>query len=607
MLKLGIKNYEIIQKTAIVIDGLTAFVGESNNGKTAGYNAIKTLAYNIQGRGYIRKEKGKTIKGGCLVCLYIPFKSQEAMISFRKDAAASYQMKIGDEQISYDKVGRGTPKEIEELLNLSPLDVDGTNYNLNFIDQLDPPMLRTFSEYSLYKTAVKSYDGDKIKQAIGLAYVEMEETGAKSQTKQMAIKLQKDERLRSQKTLVIYEPLSEIETQFIMFKEDIQTLPQMQDRLEQLKDVSSEIFILTSDLSKMQLIDKISISLEGFQKEITRATTAEKFLYTFEKLAQDENKLLNKTEALRPLEIYTSKVLDIQNDLIQTNSAEKFLNLLNNIAQDESKMLGKLSKISDIQELGKTMVEILDLLPSLNHFERKAQEIQLAESQLIDLNLFEPLNSALSDENVTQYLEDERKLEMTLKLNDRRNDLSVQLCHITEKTNSIDLGILTQLISDLSTTKEELSILTILQADREEYLNKQLRKVAEIDEVTVTINELEEILAEGKCSHCGSKVEEEKNMELNKELVDRINNLKEKKTKFETEKSMLEKQKTQYEAEAKLQGFDPETLPQTIEKTKERITQFEAAALPVVAKMEEDLNTAENSEFSGDPDSANFN
>lgn len=84
--------------------------------------------------------------------------------------------------------------------------------------------------------------------------------------------------------------------------------------------------------------------------------------------------------------------------------------------------------------------------------------------------------------------------------------------------------------------------------------------------------------------------------EFNTELVGRIEKLSKRKEQLVTEKEILEKQLNELKANISKQGFDPEKLTEEIDKLSKSINEFETKALPIVEKIESELNIVNNNQ-----------
>jgi predicted transcriptional regulator len=82
--------------------------------------------------------------------------------------------------------------------------------------------------------------------------------------------------------------------------------------------------------------------------------------------------------------------------------------------------------------------------------------------------------------------------------------------------------------------------------------------------------------------------------EFNSNLVARIEALSRKKEALLTEKSMLDKQKADLSEKIKAQGFDPDKLPDEINKLTVAKQTFEAKALPILEELEKGVQTMNN-------------
>lgn len=216
MVDVTITNVESVAHAGISINALTAIVGESNNGKTALFNALNILTYNVQGRSYIRKVDGEEVKSGCNV--KVDFKDG-VVVEFNKAAAPVYKLTVGDRTEVYDKAGRGpTPEFVANALNMQPLFIDNNSYNLNFLVQLTTPLLRQITDFQMYKIAVKSFDGEKIQEAIALANSDLKSIKEKMKQEEITIDVHKKNRLSIIDRQDIYAPIASLEAEFRFYE-----------------------------------------------------------------------------------------------------------------------------------------------------------------------------------------------------------------------------------------------------------------------------------------------------------------------------------------------------------------------------------------------------
>ena len=236
-IKLFIVDFELIEKANLVISGLTAISGESGNGKTAVYNSIFVLANNTQGAGYIRRKGATPVPTGCRVGIL--FEDSATAVTFEKKTSPVYTLDSPQTKnlpkgvLVLDKAGRGPcPPEVAAAVNMDSLDIDGLKLNLNFNGQMSEPMLKKLTHQQLYKVAVKSFDGEKIQEAIGLCKVEQGKVAEDIKKKSVEIDVQKKTRLGIIEQLNVFNPLDELKNDYLGYTRNLHMLPVVNEHLQ---------------------------------------------------------------------------------------------------------------------------------------------------------------------------------------------------------------------------------------------------------------------------------------------------------------------------------------------------------------------------------------
>lgn len=120
---ISIKNFQSHKSTKLTLsDGINVLVGESDNGKSAIYRAIKMLFFNQSGINFIHfNEKNcsvEAILNDCRVQIDKP----------------ENQITLDDE--TYSSIGRGVPDDVKNKTGIKEIDfVDGVKKIINFQDQ----------------------------------------------------------------------------------------------------------------------------------------------------------------------------------------------------------------------------------------------------------------------------------------------------------------------------------------------------------------------------------------------------------------------------------------------------------------------------------------
>lgn len=206
LVKARIMDYEIIHDVKLVVEGMTGVVGETNNGKSSIFRALYSAIFNQEGKDYIRQGCTTTAVG----VAFEGFPNDNVTFMWKKAASSFYQFNGQP----YDKTGRTTPPDIAKAINMMPLMMDDEPYFLNFLEQLEPPLLRLVSESKLYTLIVKSLDGDKLTEAIKIAKKEIDEINERIKADTIELDVHAKNKLLIIKALESYKGLLSIRKEF---------------------------------------------------------------------------------------------------------------------------------------------------------------------------------------------------------------------------------------------------------------------------------------------------------------------------------------------------------------------------------------------------------
>ena len=149
----SIRDFQIIKKASLTFKpGLTAIIGQSNNGKSAIFRAIKSCVYNEPG--------ATSIRNGCSSYL-VGIQMNGHTVICQKGKNSMYKV----DGVTYQKVGRTQLPEVARSLNIRELNLNGSNEQINFWDQMEKPFLLDRSETELFRFIVDSGKDNNIMQA----------------------------------------------------------------------------------------------------------------------------------------------------------------------------------------------------------------------------------------------------------------------------------------------------------------------------------------------------------------------------------------------------------------------------------------------------------
>jgi exonuclease SbcC len=129
--RIEVRNYQSLREADIPLGWFTVITGPTNSGKSALFRAVRMLALNARGTGYVsRGQKSCSVAAG----------DGQWIVRLTRSAARGgkneYQAAVREDggwQVSKDtKLGGQVPQRVAGLLNLT---------ELNFACQLDPPYL----------------------------------------------------------------------------------------------------------------------------------------------------------------------------------------------------------------------------------------------------------------------------------------------------------------------------------------------------------------------------------------------------------------------------------------------------------------------------------
>jgi len=129
-----IENYQSLKDVSLELAPLTVVVGESNKGKSAAVRALAALAFNEAGNEFIHR-------GEAYAAVTVELSSGNK-VTWMKGKTGRYVVDEGTEgERVFTKIGQSVPEEIQALLGIRTLDVDGTKLTPQVSDQFDPPFL----------------------------------------------------------------------------------------------------------------------------------------------------------------------------------------------------------------------------------------------------------------------------------------------------------------------------------------------------------------------------------------------------------------------------------------------------------------------------------
>lgn len=460
-IKLFIRDFEIVEDAKIVIDGLVALVGESNNGKTATYNALYVLTYNVQGTNYIRKVNDKMVPGGARIGVL--FEDINTSVIFEKISSPIYTLQTPAGKLVLDKAGRGgTPADVANVLNMLPLDVDGLSVNLNFVGQLSEPLLKKLSDYQLYKIAVKSFDGEKIQEAIALCKTDMEKKASDLKLKENEIEVQKKGRLTIIGQLETFESIVGLRSEFEDYDSACRSYPIVFGLMERRDNINWRIGDLDKSLGVLSGMDQVTAAYLQAQKDLAMMSNIQAVIDQREQLKSD------------------IKVLD------------------DKLAPYEK--LGKLQ--TEYETYSKSLWEVKEVLDLHNERLNVQEEQRYVDKKLsfLGVDLIE-LNSG-----VTQYKQDLESFNTVKSYKEKRD---AKVVFLNSATKYLEIMATLPDMSGYTKDKNEKMAVELLATKRESLVQQKTTKEQAITETQTEIDRLQYMVDNHICEACGQVISEE--------------------------------------------------------------------------------------------------
>ena len=151
---LSVKDFQIVKNANLsFLPGLNCIIGQSNNGKSALMRAAKACIYNTPGTTNVRL--------GCNN-FAVGLQMNGHTVILQKGTNSIYKV---DNEV-YGKIGRTQLDEVAKATGIRELQINGSNEDINFWDQMEKPFLLDRSETELFRFIVDSGKDSNITQAL---------------------------------------------------------------------------------------------------------------------------------------------------------------------------------------------------------------------------------------------------------------------------------------------------------------------------------------------------------------------------------------------------------------------------------------------------------
>ncbi len=154
-MEVNVKNYQAIKEVNLKFEpGITAIVGNSNNGKSSIIRSIEAAINNKGGSGFINYDADQ-----CEVT--IKDNDQEITWIKSKKAGKSHYIINGT---TLKKIGQKQIPRVAQLLNMGEVEINNERFRLNFWKQMEYPFLVGKTPYQLFDFISRSDEQDLVKR-----------------------------------------------------------------------------------------------------------------------------------------------------------------------------------------------------------------------------------------------------------------------------------------------------------------------------------------------------------------------------------------------------------------------------------------------------------
>ena len=326
VINLSVKDFQIIKNASLTFGpGLNAIIGQSNNGKSALFRAAKSCIYN---------EPGTTsIRNGCS-SYAVGLQMNGHTVIYQKGKESIYKI---DGNV-FQKVGRTQLPEVASSLNIRELNLNGSNEQLNFWDQMEKPFLLDRSETELFRFIVDSGKDNNI--TLALKTLVSDRQGITKEINMIEGMLsQADITIQNYKDkLVNSDNILDTCNKIIQLGPEIKRLESSETCISKRKELSDGLFKVNLELNSL---NKLLLDVEPMQESLLtkykKSDLVDKIVNSYrqkQKLLNDINLRINKYEFI--------------GDITLNENLNKY-NLLNNIISRHHELSGKLSDINKIK------------------------------------------------------------------------------------------------------------------------------------------------------------------------------------------------------------------------------------------------------------------
>ena len=253
-MKVTIKDFQIVKSASLeFIPGLTVINGESNNGKSALFRAVKSCIYNEPGTTNVRM--------GCKNYI-VGIEHNNHKVIMQKGENSLYL--IDGKQ--YNKIGKTQLPEVARILGITALNINDTTEKINFWDQMEKPFLLDRNAYDLFRFIVDTGEDDNLNTTLRSMVTDKNNLNTEKNLKEGSINVLKNQIQEMETALAFFEDKIQLCENIISYGPITANLLTTKKTIEETKATKTVIEEVTKALEEGR---QVSVSINNSMDRIS--------------------------------------------------------------------------------------------------------------------------------------------------------------------------------------------------------------------------------------------------------------------------------------------------------------------------------------------------
>ncbi len=379
---ISIKDFQIIKNASLTFSpGLNCIIGQSNNGKSAILKATKAAIYNVPGTTSVRL--------GCN-SYAVGIQANGHTIIFQKGANSAYKV----DGVTLGKIGRTQIPEVANALRINELNLNGTNEEINFLDQMEKPFLLDRSETELFRFIVDS---------------------GKDSNVTLALKTITQDRQQITRDITTTE--GRLEQVELLLKQQEETLKDSDNKLKLFQSIIDIGPRITRSKELKALREALNSQIEGIMVLKDQDTKTGSLLATVGPGIDTVNNLVKKQEVLS---ILASGITKAKSDEKELKAKKKKLNKI-----DGTNLQDLVTSYNNVNQLTQTISQVSSEITSL----KSINYPEVSDDFNSNVEKYTTLGALVS---YIYYYNNELSV-----LNSKREELEKEIAEVTNEINSL--------------------------------------------------------------------------------------------------------------------------------------------------------------------------